>query len=40
MHSWKFNVTPLTVYKDRQGNVKLLEGRAAKIKSIMQDLES
>ncbi len=38
MQSWKFNVTPLTVYRSRDGKVKILRGKAKDIQNLIADL--
>ncbi len=38
MQSWKFNVTPLTVYRGRDGKVKILRGKAKDIRNLIGDL--
>ncbi len=38
MQAWKFNVTPLTVYRSRSGEVKIIRGRAKDAQSMMADL--
>lgn len=39
MQSWDLNVTPLTVYKNKNGNVKIVQGRAQNAASIVNDLQ-
>lgn len=38
MQSWKFNVTPLTVYRARDGQVKIVEGRVRDPEALAADL--
>ncbi len=38
MSRWKFNETPLTIYKSKTGEIKLLRGRAKNIDDIINDL--
>jgi len=38
MQAWKFNVTPMTVYRDREGKVKIVRGRASEMSDILADL--
>ncbi len=38
MQAWKFNVTPLTVYRGRDGEIKLIRGRAKDVAAILADL--
>ncbi|MAZ76723.1 MAG: thiol:disulfide interchange protein [Micavibrio sp.] len=38
MQSWDFSVTPLTVYRDKAGKVKIIRGRAADLTNILADL--
>jgi thiol:disulfide interchange protein DsbG len=38
MQSWKFNVTPLTVYKDGGGEIKIVQGRARDIAQLVSEL--
>ncbi len=40
MQAWKFNVTPLTVYKSRSGEIKIIRGRAQNIPGVLADLPS
>ncbi len=40
MQAWKFTVTPLTVYKSRDGEIKIIRGRANDIPSLLADLPS
>jgi thiol:disulfide interchange protein DsbG len=40
MQAWKFNVTPLTVYRSRGGDVKIVRGVAKDIQSLIADLPS
>lgn len=38
MQMWKFNVTPLTIYRGKDGKVKIVRGRAGKMTDILADL--
>ena len=38
MQAWKFNVTPMTVYRGRDGKVKIVRGRAGQMSDILADL--
>ncbi len=38
MQAWKFNVTPMTAYRGRDGSVKIVRGRASDLTSILADL--
>lgn len=38
MQAWKFNVTPLSVYKSREGEIKIIRGRAQDIPALLADL--
>lgn len=40
MQAWKFNVTPLTVYKAKDGEIKIIRGRAKDAATIVADLPS
>jgi len=40
MQSWKFDVTPLTVYRGRDGKIKIIRGRADNLPQILDDLPS
>lgn len=40
MQSWKLNVTPLTVYRARDGQVKIVQGRASDLASLIRDIGS
>ncbi|MEM8833694.1 MAG: thioredoxin fold domain-containing protein [Pseudomonadota bacterium] len=40
MDSWNFNVTPMTVYKDKNGKIKIVRGRAGSMADILADLPS
>lgn len=39
MQSWKFNVTPLSVYRAQDGKVKIVQGRAKDLKAFLGDLQ-
>lgn len=38
LQAWSFNATPLSVYRDRQGSVKILRGRARNMDDVMKEL--
>ena len=38
MQSWRFDVTPLSVYRARNGEVKIIQGRAKSISKLLNDL--
>lgn len=38
MQSWKLDVTPLTVYRSRDGGVKIVQGRPQNIPALLADL--
>ncbi len=38
MQAWKFNVTPLTVYRSKSGEIKIVRGRAKDLSTILTDL--
>lgn len=38
MQAWKFNVTPLNVYRDKTGAVKIVQGRIKDIPAVLSDL--
>lgn len=38
MQTWKFNVTPMTVYRGKDGKVKIIRGRAGNLADILADL--
>lgn len=40
MQTWKFNVTPLTTYRSRSGEVKIVRGVAKDIPALIADLPS
>lgn len=40
MQAWKFNVTPLTVYRSRAGDVKIVRGVSKDIQGLVADLPS
>lgn len=40
MQAWKFNVTPVTVYRGKDGKIKIVRGRAQNITDILADLPS
>ena len=39
MQAWKFNVTPMSIYEDKSGEVKLIRGRAKDIPGILSDIK-
>ena len=39
MQTWNFNVTPLTVYRAADGQVKIVQGRATDPQAIINDLQ-
>lgn len=38
MQAWKFDVTPLTIYRGKDGKVKIIRGRAGNMADILADL--
>ncbi len=40
MQSWKFNVTPMIVYRGKDGSVKIVRGRPKDIGSLIADIGS
>lgn len=38
MQAWKFGVTPMTVYRGKDGKVKIIRGRASNLNDILADL--
>ena len=38
MQAWKFDVTPITIYRGKDGKVKLVRGRATDMNKILTDL--
>lgn len=38
MQTWKFDVTPLTIYRGKDGKVKIIRGRAGNMAEILADL--
>jgi len=40
MQSWKFNVTPMIVYRGQDGSVKLLRGKPQDLPSVIADLKT
>ncbi|MCM2343336.1 MAG: thioredoxin fold domain-containing protein [Alphaproteobacteria bacterium] len=38
MQSWKLNVTPLSLYRAKDGSVKIVQGRAKDMKAMLSDL--
>ena len=38
MQSWKFNVTPMIIYRGRDGSVKLVRGKPDSLASVVGDL--
>ena len=39
MQSWKFDATPMSVYRGRDGSVKIVRGRPQNLKSMLADLK-
>jgi thiol:disulfide interchange protein DsbG len=39
MQSWQFNVTPLTIYRSTDGEVKIVQGRVKSPSSLVADLQ-
>ena len=40
MQAWKFDVTPLTIYRDKTGKIKIVRGKASDMNQILKDLPS
>jgi len=40
MQAWEFNVTPMSVYRGKDGKVKIIRGRPKDIQALIQDLGS
>lgn len=40
MQAWKFNVTPLTIYRGKNGEVKIIKGRAKDVEGLITDLQT
>lgn len=40
MQAWKFSVTPLSVYKGRDGEIKIIRGRAKDLPALLADMPS
>lgn len=38
MQAWKFNVTPLTVYRSKTGEIKIVRGRVKDLAAVIADL--
>ena len=38
MQAWKFSVTPMTIYRGKDGKVKIIRGRAGNMADILADL--
>ncbi|MCC6597864.1 MAG: thioredoxin fold domain-containing protein [Alphaproteobacteria bacterium] len=38
MQSWKFDVTPLSVYRDKSGTIKIIRGTPQDMKAVLADL--
>lgn len=38
MQSWKFNVTPMVIYRDKANKVKIVKGRPKDIETLVKDL--
>lgn len=39
MQSWKLNVTPLSMYRAKDGKIKIVQGRAKDLKALLADLQ-
>lgn len=39
MQSWKLDVTPFSIYKNKNGEIKILRGRPANLKALIADLK-
>lgn len=39
MQSWKLNATPMMIYRARDGQVKIVQGRANDVRALIADLE-
>lgn len=40
MQSWKFDVTPMVIYRGKDGSVKIVRGRPQDIENLVNDLGS
>lgn len=40
MQSWKLNVTPLSIYRSKDGEVKIVQGRASDLRDLLADIGS
>ena len=40
MQAWKFNVTPLTIDRGKNGEVKIIKGRAKDVEGLITDLQT
>ena len=40
MQAWKFTVTPMTIYRGKDGKVKIIRGRASNVNDMLADLPS
>ena len=38
MQAWKFNVTPLTAYRSKAGDIKIVRGRVKDLSTVLSDL--
>ena len=38
MQSWKFNVTPMIIYRGKDGSVKLMRGKPKSIDNLIADI--
>lgn len=38
MQAWKFDVTPMTIYRGKDGKVKIVRGRASDLNALLADL--
>jgi len=39
LQTWKFDVTPLTVYQNKEGEIKIIRGRIGDLNALIADLE-
>lgn len=40
MQSWKLDVTPLSIYRAKDGKIKIIQGRAKDMKALLADLQA
>jgi len=38
MQAWEFDATPMVIYRDKTGNVKIIRGRPQKPATILADI--